>query len=153
MKITSKKEFNNSGFLLETLNLTKEINECLTIDGGLPNGGIVELNEIYENNFSLRAWGLNSLVSNKLNIKITARKEKVGVQIQTGNIARAYYDLLKLEAMFNLGHIVVGCLVLPDKKLANKINNNVAQFERIVNEYETLDLSLRMPLCIIGIGE
>jgi hypothetical protein len=70
-----------------------------------------------------------------------------------GNVARAFYDLMKLQRLFDLEMISVGVLIVPMKSAAVKIGSNLASFERLSEEHELMFRSqINAPLVIFGIS-
>ncbi len=72
-----------------------------------------------------------------------------GVQVQTGNVARAFYDLLKLQSMFDQERMKVGVMLLPTKAAARTLGDNIANFDRTRLEHDyyfsnAIDLPLMM---------
>lgn len=75
------------------------------------------------------------------------------VQIQTGNSARAFYDLLKLQSLFDEGVIKVGVLVVFHAAESKIVNGNVANYEAVVEQHQNLFRNqINLPLTILGIG-
>jgi hypothetical protein len=64
--------------------------------------------------------------------------KKVVLQVQTGNIARAFYDLMKMESLHQQNRAVCGVLVVPSASAARKIGGNLANFDRVQEELHTL---------------
>ena len=67
-------------------------------------------------------------------IAITSKNNNIGLCIQTGNVARVYADLLKLQTLYTDEKINAGILVLPTKECADAIGTNVANYERLLRE-------------------
>lgn len=67
-------------------------------------------------------------------ISITSTYNEIGLCIQTGNVARTYADLLKLQTLYTDGKIRAGIVVLPSKECADAIGKNVANYERFIRE-------------------
>ena len=75
----------------------------------------------------------------------------IALQVQVGNMARAFYDLMKLESAWRLDRIALGVLVLPTSKAARAIGDNIANFERITEEHEVLFRTfVQLPLVVYG---
>lgn len=62
----------------------------------------------------------------------------IALQVQIGNVARAFYDLLKLEAVNRQKKISVGILVVPTRYAAQIMGDNLANFERLSSEHQLL---------------
>lgn len=77
-------------------------------------------------------------------------KDKTGLCIQTGNMARVYADLLKLQALFSRRTIDSGILILATVKCGRQFGGNVASYERVLRELDIFDKVVTMPLVVIG---
>ena len=77
--------------------------------------------------------------------------DKIGLCIQTGNVARTYADMLKLQALYTDGKINAGVLVLPVKECADTFGKNVANFERFLRELlYVFSKVITVPLLVVG---
>jgi len=75
----------------------------------------------------------------------------IALQVQVGNIARAFYDLLKLEAVVRMHKVSMGVLIIPTNCAAKVIGGNLANFERVTSEHQVLyENIVKMPLVIFG---
>ena len=79
-------------------------------------------------------WSGKVLLSSKSNISITAMLKNIGLCTQTGNMARMYADLMKLQALYMDQKIKAAIFVIPTKACANSFGGNVANYERFLNE-------------------
>lgn len=84
-------------------------------------------------------------------ISITSRKDSVGLCFQTGNMARMYADLLKLQALYLRGSVDCAIFILPQDGCAKLLGENIANCDRLRRELEIFDRALSIPLAIIGI--
>lgn len=99
----------------------------------------------------LYGWSGKVALSTRSNISITSMKKDVGLCIQTGNMARMYADLMKLQAMFLDGKIRAAIFVLPMRDCAVSIGSNIANYERFVNELtHVFSRVITVPMLIIG---
>jgi len=71
--------------------------------------------------------------------------------LQTGNVARVYADLLKLQALFLEGRITAAVLIVPSKELSKTFGNNIASFDRLVSELAVFQAVITVPLFVIGL--
>ena len=71
-------------------------------------------------------------------------------QLQTGNMSRAPYDLLKLQYLFQSERIEAAALALPTKAAARTIGDNIANAERIINELELFDRVISVPIIVVA---
>lgn len=97
-----------------------------------------------------RGWSDEYYLDQTSKITITSVKEKTGLCIQTGNMARMYADLLKLQALCSRGTINAGILILPSAACGRTFGGNVASYERVIRELAIFDKVITMPLLIIG---
>lgn len=96
-------------------------------------------------------WSLSIPLSVYSKISITAVYEKIGLCIQTGNVARTYADMLKLQTLFTDEKISAGILVLPLKECADAFGKNVANYERFLRELTfVFSKVITVPLLIVG---
>lgn len=102
--------------------------------------------------FEAEGWGLNVRIDQELRNTVFAIKDDLAFQIQTGNMSRAPYDLLKLQYLFQSRKISAAAFALPTKLASMKIGSNVAHFERICNELQVFDRVITVPILVIGFG-
>jgi len=95
-------------------------------------------------------WATDFEVPRLPQLTITAKKEDLAFQIQTGNVSRYAYDLLKLESIYRSGNIAGACLAAPTRLAAKKINGNIATSERICNEMQLFKEIIQVPLLVIS---
>jgi hypothetical protein len=116
------------------------------------------LNLNLDRDFKENSWELHPLVVNagspqgpETGLKADYKKGKLQVEVQFGNMARWYTDVFKFQLSYSLGKIDVAVLVVPKQRFANLIDENVAQFERVVRELPWAKMSLTLPILVIGI--
>ncbi len=97
-----------------------------------------------------RGWSDEYYLDRTSKITITSIKDKTGLCIQTGNMARMYADLLKLQALYSRGTINGGILILALSSCGRVFGGNVASYERVIRELGIFDKVITMPLLIIG---
>jgi len=84
-------------------------------------------------------------------ISITSSKKGIGLCLQTGNIGRIYADLLKLQTIYLQNKILAGIIILPTRKAAKEMGQNLANYERLIGELQIFDSTITIPLLVIGI--
>lgn len=97
-----------------------------------------------------RGWSDEYYLDRTSKITITSMKENTGLCIQTGNMARIYADLLKLQALYSRGTINGGILILAVSSCGKTFGGNVATYERVIRELDIFDQVITVPLMIIG---
>lgn len=105
-----------------------------------------------EDELKAAGWAIPAEVSPDYDLTLNLIKDKVVVQVQMGNIARAFYDLMKMQAMHEQDRAVCGVLVVPMADAARKMGSNLAQFERVTKELEGVFFhQITIPVLVVGI--
>ena len=73
-------------------------------------------------------------------------------QLQTGNISRYAYDLLKIQHLFLTREVECAILAVPTKEAANKLGSNIAHADRICPELNVFDRIVTVPIMVIAFG-
>src|SRR5437868_6630533 len=84
-------------------------------------------------------WSYNVRIDPSFDLTVTGIFRDVAFQIQTGNIARAIYDLLKLQHLYSKEKIQAAAIAVPTKGAASLIASNVAHDERLWSELKLFD--------------
>jgi hypothetical protein len=96
-------------------------------------------------------WSDKVQISPRRKLTITAMQSKVGLCLQTGNMARFYADLLKLQSLFLEETIYGAIYLLPTHIAARQMGQNVANFERLARELsQEFHRVITVPIQIIG---
>lgn len=95
-------------------------------------------------------WAFNVRVDAESDLTIFARKDDLVFQLQTGNISRYAYDLLKIQHLYSKKEIDGAILAIPTKAAAVKIGSNIANVERIWNELNIFDRTITVPIMVIA---
>lgn len=98
-------------------------------------------------------WSDRVPIRAKVKLTVTAINDRVGLCLQTGNMARFYADLLKLQVAFLDGNIRAAILVLPTREAARSMGSNIASFERLVKELDLFKRIITIPLIVIGFSQ
>jgi hypothetical protein len=83
-------------------------------------------------------------------VTIFSQKDDLAVQIQTGNVSRVFYDLLKLQYLFTKNKIEAAALAVPTKSGAQLLGSNIANFERLCGELQLYDRIITLPILVIA---
>ena len=97
-----------------------------------------------------KGWGLNASIDAEVDLTIFARKEDMAFQLQTGNISRYAYDLLKIQHLYLTRDIECAILAVPTKEAANTLGSNIAQADRIWSELNVFDRIITVPIMVIA---
>lgn len=82
-----------------------------------------------------------------------AKKGKIQLEVQFGNMARWYTDVFKFLLSYSADDIEVGILVVPMQQTAKKIDENVAYYERVVRELPHAKMGITIPILVIGVSD
>lgn len=145
MKLLTK-EHRNGGRVIPAA-IQKEVMDACDIDASKKTKAVQTLLGKLQNEYG---WSDRVKVCPEAEITITAKKGEIGLCFQTGNMARFYADLLKLELLFQKELIHGAIYILPDKHLAKVWGENIANFERFTKEVSIFAQIIHTPLLIIG---
>jgi hypothetical protein len=95
-------------------------------------------------------WAYNVRIAPAFDLTVTGMHRDMAFQIQTGNIARAIYDLMKLQFLYHEKKIQTAAIAVPTKDAAALIGSNVAHDERLSNEMVLFDRIITVPLMLIA---
>lgn len=80
-------------------------------------------------------------------------KIAIQAEVQFGNMARWYTDIFKLQAAYAQSLIQCGLCVVPVAAMARETDSNVAHYERAVRELPAAELSITLPILLIGLEQ
>lgn len=83
-------------------------------------------------------------------ITITSCKKRVGLVFQTGNMARMYADLLKLQTLYLRETIIAGVFIVPAYEAAQLLGDNITNFDRLTKELPIFERAITVPILIYG---
>ena len=95
-------------------------------------------------------WAMEPLVHPHYKLTINALKDGVGLTVQTGNVTRAFYDLMKFQSMYLRESIEAAVLIVPTLGAADTMGDNVANFSRITDELHLFRHVITVPCFVMG---
>ena len=95
-------------------------------------------------------WALSPQVAPGFELDVNAIKNRVSLTTQAGNIARAFYDLLKFQALYVGDRIDAAVLVLPTKRAGKALGSNIAHFDRVTHELTLFKHVVTVPLLVVS---
>lgn len=116
----------------------------------ITKGCTSDVRDHVETEFLNEGWALDVRLDSDSMIKVFSMKEDMAFQLQTGNMSRAPYDLLKLEYLYKSGRIETAALALPTQDAAKKMGDNIAYAERIIRELKLFDRVITLPLLVVA---
>jgi hypothetical protein len=103
-------------------------------------------------------WEYHPIATKIPNSNLTAdfRKEFNGLHVQAevqfGNMSRWYSDIFKFQAAYSESLTQAAVSIVPMLSLATRIDSNVANFERAKRELPSANLSITLPILLIGVS-
>jgi hypothetical protein len=103
-----------------------------------------------QNEFTNEGWALDVRLDQNHQLAVTALKGDLAFQLQTGNMSRAPYDLLKLQYLFQEHKIQAAALALPTQAAAKVIGDNIANADRVCRELKLFDRVITVPISVVA---
>jgi len=133
------------------LNITRIISHIKTIKYSAKTQNIKllknQLTEIFSNNGFIL-----DIVLKGSNLKINGIKNKTGLALQTGNVARFYADILKLQWLYEEGKIKNAIYVCLSKDAQKESYlSNTIHTERASREVDFFDKIITLPILFISL--
>lgn len=95
-------------------------------------------------------WSFNPRIEPTYDLTVTGMYRDLAFQIQTGNISRAIYDLMKLQYLYTQKKIEAAALAVPTKAAADIIGSNVANADRVWSELQLFDRIITVPMLLVS---
>jgi hypothetical protein len=133
----------------------RELQEWLTDVFEAPHltigpGCTSEIRSYVQKELEKEGWALNVKIDQSLGLTVSAMRADLAFQLQTGNMSRAPYDLLKLQHLYESQRIEAAALAIPIKEAADKIGSNVANAERLCNELQLFNRIITVPILVLA---
>lgn len=77
----------------------------------------------------------------------------IQAEVQFGNMSRWYSDVFKFQTAYSQSMIKMGLSIIPVGNLARRIDSNIVNFERAKRELPSAELSLTLPILMIGLDQ
>lgn len=117
------------------------------------------MNVYFDRAFAIdRDWLHHPLATKIANsgLKADFRKEfdglSVQVEVQFGNMARWYSDIFKFQTAYSQELVNAAISIVPRLSLGVRIDSNVANFERTLRELPSAELSITLPILLVGLS-
>ncbi|OAM52693.1 hypothetical protein A7981_04370 [Methylovorus sp. MM2] len=98
-----------------------------------------------------QGWSNAVRIDQRSRISITSVLNDIGLCLQTGNVSRYYADLIKLETAYKNKVISGAIYIIPTKNWANKLGDNIANFERFIDELTIFKETITIPMVVFGL--
>lgn len=103
-----------------------------------------------QNELEREGWAINVKIDQAIGLTVSALSKDLAFQLQTGNMSRAPYDLLKLQYLYQSGRAEAAALAIPTRDCASKIGSNVANAERVCNELRLFNRIITVPIIVVA---
>jgi hypothetical protein len=113
-------------------------------------GSTTEVRRSVREQLEREGWAINVRIDPDSALSVFGIKSDVAFHLQTGNISRAAYDLLKLQYLYQSRKIQAAALALPTKECATGLGSNIANSDRIRTELQLFDRIITVPILLIA---
>ena len=132
--------------------IRSEIEQAITAISVKPAAGAAsKIRAAFLNGIGESGWPGEVPVCKDTNITVTSVKSDVGLCFQTGNVARIYADMLKLQTMYINSAIKSAVIVVPSYPVAKKLGSNIANSRRLENELRVFSLAYSVPTLVYSL--
>jgi hypothetical protein len=100
--------------------------------------------------FEKEGWAINVKIDPDYELSVFAIRDDLAVHLQTGNMSRAPYDLLKLQYLHIARRIEAAALIVPTKSGADAFGSNIAHADRISNELKLFNRIITVPILLVA---
>lgn len=115
------------------------------------NGAATKVRDAFLGALKTLGWPGELAVSRESDITITSCKSEVGLCCQTGNMARIYADLIKLQTLYLDKAIRGAAIVLPSTPMAKLLGSNIAQANRLERELSIFKKAYHVPTLVYAL--
>lgn len=132
--------------------IQKEVAQAIAaVDVKPAKGEAKKLRAMSLANLKISGWPGEIAVAQGSDITITSIKNDIGLCLQTGNMARMYADLIKLQTLYLNNAIKAAVIILPSETVAKKLGSNIAQSKRLERELEILKKAYHVPTLVYSL--
>ncbi len=122
-----------------------------SVDVRIERGAAPRIRDQFVATLRLKGWSSEVTVSRGSDMSITSMRDNIGLCLQTGNMARMYADLMKLQALYLNDAIQAAIFVVPAQPVALAIGDNIAQATRLERELEIFRKVFYVPTLIVAL--
>lgn len=116
----------------------------------IQKGSTTKVRDHIRGQLDLQGWSGEVKLSLGHELTVFSMKGDLAFQIQTGNISRAPYDLIKIQYLYASKKIAAAALAVPSTLAGQRIGSNIANFNRIMAELRLFDRVITVPLLLIS---
>jgi len=132
--------------------LHKEIAAAITAIAIKPTRGAAKkVRSLFLESLLSSGWSREVAVAEGSDMTITSMKNDVGLCLQTGNMARMYADLMKLQTLYLDNSIKVAAIIVPSNPIAKLLGSNIAEAKRLERELKIFKKAYHVPTVVFGL--
>lgn len=121
------------------------------VEAQYEKGGVRRMRGPLATALKQRGWSGEVDVARGSEMTITGMQDRIGLCLQTGNMARVYADLMKLQTLYLDNAIDGAVIIVPSRELAIAIGDNVAYAERVERELEIFRKAYHVPTLLFSL--
>jgi len=141
-----------SGITNVPASIQREVELAIVAIGVQPaKGSAPIMRRAFLSQLKASGWSSEVPVAQGSDITITSLKSEVGLCLQTGNMARMYADLIKLQTLYLDSSITSAVIVVPSEPVAVLLGSNIAQARRLARELEIFKKAYHVPTLIFAL--
>lgn len=150
MKFT--KHFFNSGEKVVSKNISDIVEKALTeVNNPIKYREASSIRNSILDLLYHEGWSKQVRIHAKHGITLTSKYRKTALCLQTGNMARFYADLIKLQSQYIDNKISSSIYILPTADTSRILGSNMANYERLTSELEDIyNRVITVPMIIYG---
>jgi hypothetical protein len=132
--------------------LQKEIAAAITAISVKPTKGAAKKFRVaFLDSLKGSGWSSEVAVAAGSDMTITSMKDEVGLCLQTGNMARMYADLMKLQTLYLDNAIKAAAIIVPSNPIAKLLGSNIAEAKRLERELNIFKKAYHVPTVVFGL--
>ena len=132
--------------------LRKEVELAISVIVVKPaRGSAPKIRDAFLSRLMVFGWSSEVAVAQGSDMTITSMKTDVGLCLQTGNMARMYADLIKLQTLYLNNAIKSAVIVVPSEPVAKILGSNIAQAKRLIRELDIFKKAYHVPTLIFAL--
>lgn len=116
----------------------------------LRSGVTSMIREHVRTEFENEGWAISVKIDPDYDLTVFALRDDLAVHLQTGNMSRAPYDLLKLQYLYTAKKIEAAALALPTKTASQVLGSNIAHADRVSSELKLFSRIITVPVFLIA---
>lgn len=118
---------------------------------GPKTGAATKIRDALITSLKASGWSGKFSVAKGSDITITSMRDNVGLCLQTGNMARMYADLIKLQTLYLDNAIKAAAIIVPSEPVALLLGSNIAQAKRLERELDIFKKAYHVPTLVFAL--